>query len=134
MAITTLTGEESKLDEEEIAYLKALLIQQLEEYTRRGDDAVSGMKEEDNFYPDPLDRASSETVRNFSLRIKDRESRLIKKIKSALDRIEEGTYGICETCEEEISFDRLKARPVAMHCIECKTKSEHFEKFFKEDL
>lgn len=127
-----LTAEETKLTEEEIAYLKALLIYQLEEYTRRGDDAVSGMKEEDNFYPDPLDRASSETVRNFSLRIKDRESRLIKKIKSALDRIEEGTYGICETCEEGISFERLKARPVAMHCIECKTKSEHLEKSFKE--
>jgi DnaK suppressor protein len=132
MAMTSLIVEESKLNEKEIAFLKALLIQQLEEYTRRGEDAVSDMKEEDNFYPDPLDRASSETDRNFSLRIKDRESRLIKKIKSALDRIEEGTYGICETCEEGISFDRLKARPVAMHCIECKTKSEHFEKLLKE--
>lgn len=131
MAMTSLIVAESKMDEEKIDFLKALLIQQLEEYTRRGTDAVSGMKEEDNFYPDPLDRASSETVRNFSLRIKDREFRLIKKIKSALDRIKEGTYGICETCEEEISFNRLKARPVAMHCIECKTKAEVLEKFFK---
>jgi len=131
-AMTSLSGAESKLDEKKIAFLKALLLQQLEDYTRRGDDAVSGMKEEDNFYADPLDRASSETVRDFSLRIKDRESQLIKKIKNALEKIEEGTYGICETCEEEISFDRLKARPVAMHCIECKTKSEYLEKFFKE--
>jgi DnaK suppressor protein len=62
------------------------------------------------------------------LRIRDRENKLIKKIKKALDRIENGTFGICEKCGEDISVKRLKARPVTTHCIDCKTKEEAFEK------
>ena len=57
-----------------------------------------------------------------------RESKLIKKIKQALERIENGTYGICESCGEEISVKRLKARPVTTQCIECKAKEEALEK------
>jgi DnaK suppressor protein len=62
------------------------------------------------------------------LRIRDREHKLIKKIKKALDRIENGTFGICESCGEEISIKRLKARPVTSQCIECKSKEEALEK------
>ena len=54
--------------------------------------------------------------------------KLIKKIKKTLDRIEEGTFGICDTCGEDISIERLKARPVTTQCIDCKTKEEAFEK------
>jgi DnaK suppressor protein len=79
-------------------------------------------------FPDPTDRASHEANRNFMLRIRDREHKLINKIKSALDRIDSGTYGICETCEEYISVERLKARPVTTQCIDCKTKDEAMEK------
>jgi DnaK suppressor protein len=62
------------------------------------------------------------------LRIRDREHKLIKKIKKALDRIENGTFGICESCGEEISIKRLEARPVTSQCIECKSKEEALEK------
>jgi DnaK suppressor protein len=62
------------------------------------------------------------------LRIRDRENKLIKKIKKALDRIETGTFGACETCGEDITIKRLKARPVTTQCIDCKTKEEAFEK------
>jgi DnaK suppressor protein len=62
------------------------------------------------------------------LRIRDREHKLIKKVKKALDRIENGTFGICEKCGEDISLKRLKARPVTTQCIDCKTKEEAFEK------
>jgi len=62
------------------------------------------------------------------LRIRDRESKLILKVKKALVRIEIGTFGICEACGEDISFDRLKARPVTTQCIDCKTKEENLEK------
>jgi DnaK suppressor protein len=62
------------------------------------------------------------------LRIRDREHKLIKKIKKALERIDNGTFGICETCGEEISVKRLKARPVTSQCIECKSKEEALEK------
>ncbi|MGD8541511.1 MAG: TraR/DksA C4-type zinc finger protein, partial [Desulfobacteraceae bacterium] len=49
-------------------------------------------------------------------------------IKKALARIDNGSFGICETCGEEISIERLRARPVTTQCIECKTKEEALEK------
>ena len=79
-------------------------------------------------FPDPTDRAALEANRNFMLRIRDREHKLIKKVKKALERIENGTFGICETCGEDISIKRLKARPVTTQCIDCKTKEEAQEK------
>jgi DnaK suppressor protein len=62
------------------------------------------------------------------LRIRDRERTLIGKIREALERIEDGTYGICEECGEEITAERLKARPVTTLCIECKKRQETEEK------
>jgi DnaK suppressor protein len=62
------------------------------------------------------------------VRIRDRERKLISKIKEALERIEGGTFGICEVCGEEISEERLKARPVTTLCIDCKTEEEEKEK------
>jgi len=75
----------------------------------------------------PTDRASLESDRNFLLRIKDRERKLILKVKEALDRIDNGTFGICESCGKSISEKRLKARPVTTLCIECKTEVENQE-------
>ena len=77
---------------------------------------------------DPLDRATEEQSRNNQLRIRDRESRLIAKIRKSLQAIDEGTYGICEECEEPIAIARLKARPVTSYCITCKTKQEALER------
>jgi DnaK suppressor protein len=78
--------------------------------------------------PDPLDRATIEHYRNDIYRIRGRESRLIKKIKSSLKAIEDGIYGICQDCEEPISIERLKARPVTSYCISCKNRREAFER------
>ena len=78
--------------------------------------------------PDPSDRATLESDRNFTLRIRDRERKLIGKIKDALERIEDGSYGICESCSEEITEKRLKGRPVTTLCIECKKKQEDEER------
>jgi len=79
-------------------------------------------------FPDVSDQASVEAEQNFSLRIREREQRLIKKIDEALARITQNTYGICERCEEEIPYPRLKARPVTTLCINCKTLEEQEEK------
>ena len=65
-----------------------------------------------------------ETDRNFTLRIRDRERKLISKIREAMDRIEDGTYGYCEICGGEIGEKRLKARPVTTMCIACKSSQE----------
>ncbi|MEW6107557.1 MAG: RNA polymerase-binding protein DksA [Nitrospirota bacterium] len=79
-------------------------------------------------FPDLGDQASAETDRNFMLRLRGREQRLLKKIEEAIDRIENGTFGICEDCGEEIDIKRLEARPVTTMCIDCKTLQEEEEK------
>lgn len=77
---------------------------------------------------DPNDRASRETDMSLELRSRDREGKLIKKINEALDRLEHGDYGYCETCGEDIGISRLEARPTAELCIDCKTLDEIREK------
>jgi len=109
-------------------YFKKLLTSWLEDLLSQADNTVSGMTTPKENFPDPTDRAALEADRNFMLRIRDRESKLIKKIKQALQRIENDTYGICETCGEEITVKRLKARPVTSQCIDCKSKEEALEK------
>ena len=78
--------------------------------------------------PDLGDQATAVADQNFMLRLKEREQKLLKKIDEALDRITQGTFGVCESCGGEISFKRLRARPVTTLCIECKTKQEEDEK------
>jgi DnaK suppressor protein len=116
------------MNEEEIKYFETLLKDRLEELLSHADDTVSGMTAPKENFPDPTDRATLESDRNFMLRIRDREHKLIKKVKKALERIENKTFGICEKCGDDISIERLKARPVTTQCIECKTKEEAFEK------
>lgn len=82
--------------------------------------------------PELGDQAMVEIDSNFLLRLKDREKRLLTKIDQALDRIEKGTFGICEECGQEIGAKRLEARPVTTMCIECKTDQEEREKLLKE--
>ncbi|MGD2269167.1 MAG: RNA polymerase-binding protein DksA [Desulfobacterales bacterium] len=116
------------MKKKDIEYFRELLTSRLEELLSQADDTVSGMTVPKENFPDPTDRAALEADRNFMLRIRDRESKLIKKIKTALERIENGTFGVCETCGEDISVKRLKARPVTSQCIECKSKEEALEK------
>jgi DnaK suppressor protein len=94
------------------------------------EEAVEGLANPNGqaAFPDVSDQASAEAEQNFTLRIREREQRLIKKIDEALDRIDQNTYGICERCEEEIPYPRLKARPVTTLCINCKTLEEQEEK------
>ena len=116
------------MDPEQAEAYRAILQQQLEDLLREAGKTVSGMTDEHENFPDPTDRASMESDRNFELRIRDRERRLIAKIRAALERIDEGTFGICECCEEEIGAARLRARPVTTLCIDCKTEQERQER------
>ena len=109
-------------------YYKNLLTQRLNELLEDANKTLTDMTDQTQNFPDPTDRASMESDRNFELRIRDRERKLISKIKDALDRIEARTYGICEECGENISDERLKARPVTTLCIDCKKKQENQEK------
>jgi DnaK suppressor protein len=116
------------MKKKDIEFFKDLLTNRLEELLNQADNTVMGMTDPKENFPDPTDRASLEADRNFMLRIRDRESKLIKKIKNALERIENGTFGICESCGEDIDVKRLMARPVTTQCIDCKTKDEAQEK------
>jgi DnaK suppressor protein len=79
-------------------------------------------------FPDVSDQASAEVDQNFSMRIREREQKLLKKIDEALDRMKLNIYGICERCQGDIPYKRLKARPVTTLCIECKTLQEQEER------
>ncbi|MEE9614781.1 MAG: RNA polymerase-binding protein DksA [Thermodesulfobacteriota bacterium] len=117
------------MEQTRLEQFRELLNSRLEELLSDAEKTVSGMNRTDEeHFPDPTDRAAHETDRNFTLRVKDRERKLLAKVKEALGRIEEGTYGICELCGEDISEKRLKARPVTTYCVECKKEEEEQEK------
>lgn len=116
------------LSMQEIEYFRTLLIRQLDELLDQAKQTVGVLIQDGICSSDPLDQASLAMGRDYTLRIRDREYRLIQKIKIALGKIQDGTFGICESCEEDISFARLKARPVTSYCIHCKSKMEAMEK------
>ena len=116
------------MKKEDLDYFKNLLTEQLTALINYADYTVQGLLNETDNMPDPLDRASFESDRSTLLRIRDRESYLIRKIKVALERLEDGTFGICERCEKDINIERLRIRPVTTYCITCKTEMEKMEK------
>lgn len=123
-----MVGGWNTMDAAQIEEYRTILQAQLEELLREAGKTVSGMTDEHENFPDPTDRASMESDRNFELRIRDRERRLIAKIRDAIERLDDGGYGVCESCEELIGVARLKARPVTTLCIDCKTEQERQER------
>ncbi|MCE5312275.1 MAG: RNA polymerase-binding protein DksA [Nitrospiraceae bacterium] len=83
---------------------------------------------DEQLFPELGDQASAEIDRNFMLRLRGRERNLLKKIDEAIDKVDSGNYGICESCGQEINIKRLEARPVTTMCIECKTEQEEEER------
>ena len=116
------------MDQKKLEYFGSLLQNQLDELIDEALKTVNGMTNSKDTFPDPTDRAALETDRNFLLRIRDRERKLIEKIKEALDRIENGRFGVCEVCGKDIGDKRLMARPVTTLCIECKKTQEARER------
>jgi DnaK suppressor protein len=77
---------------------------------------------------DSGDIATVELNQSFTIRLREREEKLLKKIEAALGRMDDGSFGICEECGEEIDVKRLIARPVTTLCIDCKSRQEAEEK------
>ncbi|MFW5488250.1 MAG: RNA polymerase-binding protein DksA [Desulfovibrio sp.] len=115
------------MEPKDIEYFDQLLKGMLDDILRQGEETLEDMTDSGEVYADPADRATAESDRAFTLRLRDRERRLIKKIQEAQQRIEDGSYGVCEDCGEDISVPRLKARPVTTLCIKCKSKREDEE-------
>ncbi len=116
------------MDEKKLAYFKEKLENMSEEILAGADKTLHEMTDSAENYPDPADRATAESDRNFELRIRDRERKLLSKIKEAMERIEDESFGICDDCGDDISDKRLEARPVTTLCINCKTRQENYEK------
>ena len=116
------------MEQKDLDYFRELLQGMLGEAQQKGDATLDEMTDSSEVFADPADRATAESDRAFTLRIRDRERKLIKKIRSALNRMEEGSFGVCDECGDDIGVPRLKARPVTKLCINCKSKQEEDEK------
>ncbi len=88
------------------------------------------MQLDPNELPDEMDLASTEYLQSFTFRLRGREKTFLKKIDIALGKIDEGSFGICDECNEPISLKRLEARPETTMCIKCKEEQEQKEKAF----
>ena len=120
------------MDAKTVKEFKGLINQKIELLLRESEETAHEMNDQDIKFADPSDRGTMEAERNLMLRIRDRERKLIAKMKKALLRLEEGSYGLCEECGEPIGLDRLRARPETTQCIDCKEENELREKRVKE--
>ena len=112
------------MNPKQLEHFKMLLAAWKQELMEEVDRTVSHMKDEAANFPDPADRATQEEEFSLELRTRDRERKLIKKIDSTLERIENDDYGFCDQCGIEIGIRRLEARPTASLCVDCKTLDE----------
>jgi len=119
-----MSAPDVKLDE-----MKAILLQMKEDVLREISQSKKG--EDSSLSTDPTgdiyDQASSERERELTLLLGDREREKLRNIEEALQRIEDGEYGICEECEEEIPLGRLKVMPFARYCVRCKSDIERLQ-------
>ncbi|MBU1039878.1 MAG: RNA polymerase-binding protein DksA [Proteobacteria bacterium] len=115
------------MEAKDIQFFRDMLNAMLEEILQKGQATIDDMTETVEVYADPADRATAESDRAFTLRLRDRERKLIKKITQALQRIEDGEFGVCVECGDDIGIARLKARPMTTLCINCKSKQEEDE-------
>jgi DnaK suppressor protein len=124
-----ITVPKSVMTPEKLEFFRHMLNQKINELLDEAGKTVSEMTNsiKEN-YPDPNDRASLESDRNFELRIRDRERKLILKMQEAIKRIDDRVFGNCDVCGGSISEKRLMARPVTTLCIDCKMKQEKMEK------
>lgn len=113
--------------EKKILDIRKKLVAQRKALLSEAEEALNALPGQ-TIFPDLGDQASAEIDRNFMLRLRGREQKLLKKIEAAIEKIDSGTFGICEVCGQEIDIKRLEARPVTTMCIECKTEQEEEEK------
>lgn len=116
------------MDSKALDGIKRHLRAELEELSTRGKRTVFEISRELSNEADFIDRASHESLLAEVTRLRSRERRLIDKIKRALKAIDDGDYGICESCGADIAIRRLQARPVTTLCIHCKERMEDYEK------
>ncbi len=116
------------MDAERLDMFRKLLLNRLTALQVGAGQAIGGLVQEREPLADAVDIASEESSREFTLRMHEHDLALVKEIRSALQRVDNGEYGLCIACGEEILEKRLMARPMATHCIDCKTEAEQKER------
>jgi len=124
-------GEEYMSDEQ-LDHFRKILSAWKSELIVEVDRTVHHMQDEAANFPDPNDRATQESEFGLELRTRDRERKLLRKIDSALIRIDDGSYGFCDKTGEEIGLKRLEARPVATLSLEAQERREMSERQFRD--
>ena len=120
-----MTAKPEGLKKKDLKRFRELLIEKREEILKSAKRTLNeDMTLDPDDLPDEMDLASSEYLQSFTFRLRGREKTFLKKIDHALVKIDEGTFGICEECEEPISIKRLEARPETTLCIRCKEREE----------
>ncbi len=119
---------EPYMSTQQLHHFRKVLLAWRQQLMEEVDRTVDHMKGGANQFPDPADRATQEEEFSLELRTRDRERKLIRKIDSTVDRLDQGDYGYCETCGVEIGIRRLEARPTASQCVDCKTIDEMKER------
>ena len=117
---------------QQLTHFNDILSAWKDELMHEVDRTVHHMQDEAANFPDPNDRATQESEFGLELRTRDRERKLLRKIASALARIDEGSYGYCEETGEEIGLKRLEARPVATLSVEAQERRELAERQFRD--
>lgn len=125
--------DEPFMNERQKAYFRLKLIAWKNDILREARETLESLQEENANHSDFADRASSETDRAIELRARDRQRKLITKIDSALQRLEDGTYGYCEETGEPIGLRRLDARPIATLSLEAQERHERREKVYRDE-
>ena len=123
---------EEYMNDAQLEHFKEILLNWKSELIEEVNRTVDHMKEDASNFPDPADRATQEEEFGLELRTRDRERKLLRKINSALTRIDDGTYGYCEETGEEIGLKRLEARPVATLCLEAQERRELRKRQFSD--
>ncbi len=123
---------EDYMNKGQLEHFRNLLLAWKRELMEEVDRTMLHMKDDAANFPDPNDRATQESEFGLELRTRDRERKLLKKIDSALSRIDDGSYGFCEETGEEIGLRRLEARPVATLCVEAQERREIAERQFRD--
>jgi DnaK suppressor protein len=129
--MTTAAATSSKaLNKKELKKFQELLEEKRKAVLERAREMLSeeNMTLDTNDLPDEMDLASSEYLQSFTFRLRGREKSFLDKIEKAIKKIDEGSFGVCEECGEEISVKRLEARPETTLCIRCKEDQERMEK------
>jgi DnaK suppressor protein len=117
------------MNKKQLERFRALLEEKRDDIIKKAKQTLDeDMTLDANDLPDEMDLASSEYLQSFTFRLRGREKSFLDKINKALERIDNGTFGICEECGEEISVKRLEARPETTLCIRCKEDQERAEK------